>query len=254
VRKRISVLVLDHDFSDLSVCTFWLPANLPLTTYAMRTYTTEAWTNASIYFYAATVGANGGAYRLDNVGVYAQPGGPVAATTCLDPMTPAATTESSSSELVGNGAFTTGALTPWGVFGTITHQIAGGVFEFIRPSSTPPAGVLLQPTGQTAAPNQILTATFQLGNSSAVRKRVTVILHDSNFSDLSACTFWIPPGQALTTYTYRTYATQAWANATISFYPATTDLLQWIRLDNVSLRRTPGTAITGAHCVEPGGS
>ena len=44
------------------------------------------------------------------------------------------------------------------------------------------------------AANQILTATFQLGNSSGVRKRVTVILHDSDFCDLSACTFWLAAG------------------------------------------------------------
>ncbi len=253
VRKRISVLVLDHDFSDLSVCTFWLPPQLPLTTYAIRTYTTRAWANAAIYFYAATAGSDGGAYRVDDVSLQVQTDGPIRSTTCLDPLVPEATGQPDGSTLLGNGDFAAGALGPWGVFGTLTHQITGGVFEFLRPNNTPPAGVVFQATGQAMAANQILSATFQLGNSSPVRKRVTVILHDTDFSDLSACTFWLPPGQALSDYVYRAYTTKPWANAMLSVYAASIDAQQWIRLDNVTLRRTSGTTITGTQCVEPGG-
>jgi len=253
VRKRISVLVLDSNFSDLSVCTFWLPPNLPLTAYGMRTHTTQAWANASIYFYAASEGTNGGAYRIDDVALQVQPDGPVTATTCLDASAPIASGSSPEPTLLVNGNFDTGALAPWGLFGTITQRILAGVFEFIRPDNTPPSGVVVQVTGQAMTANQILTATFQLGNSSAVRKRVTVLIHDSDFSDLSACTFWLAPGQPLSNYAYRTHATKAWTNAMISFYPATTDELQWIRLDNVTLQRTPGTPIAGTQCIEPGG-
>lgn len=253
VRKRISVLVLDHDFSDLSVCTFWLPPNLPLKGYSMRTHTTKAWTNASIYFYAATEGSNGGAYRLDDVALQVQPDGPVTSTSCLDPLTAFGGIDPTGPSLLVNGDFGTGTLAPWGLFGTITQRIAGGVFEFIRESNAPPSGVVVQATGQTMYSGELMSATFQLGNSSPVRKRVTVILHDSDFSDLSACTFWLAPGQPLSSYVYRTYATKAWTNAMISFYPATTDSLQWIRLDNVTLQRTPSTVIAGTHCIEPGG-
>jgi hypothetical protein len=101
--------------------------------------------------------------------------------------------------------------------------------------------------------DHILTSTFQLGNSSGVRKRVTVIIHDNDFSDLSACTFWLDPGQPLSTYAYRTFTTKAWTNATLSVYPATVGAAQWIRLDNVTFQRTPGTAIVGTECIEPGG-
>jgi hypothetical protein len=115
-----------------------------------------------------------------------------------------------------------------------------------------PAGVLLQATGQTMSANQILTATFELGNSSLVRKRVTVILHDNDFSDLSACTFWLEPGQPLSPYVMQTFATQSWLNATVSVYPATTGVEPWIRLDNVTFQRTPSAATTGTACIEPG--
>jgi hypothetical protein len=83
---------------------------------------------------------------------------------------------------------------------------------------------------------------------------VTVLLHDADFSDLSACTFWLAPGAPLSTFTVRTFATKAWSNATVSVYPSTVGLDQWIRLDNVSLRQTPGTTIVGTECLEPGSS
>jgi hypothetical protein len=156
-------------------------------------------------------------------------------------------------EMLTNGNFDTGQLTPWGTFGTITYQIAAGVFEFIR-NPGQPAGVVLQPTGQSLSDNDIITATFQLGNSSSVRKRVTVLLHDSSFSDLSACTFWLPPGLPLSDYTMRAFATQGWTNATLSVYGATASPDQWIRLDNASFKRTPATAITGTLCMEPTGT
>ena len=40
VRKRISAII--DDFSDISVCTFWLQPNTPMRTYVMRTHTDEA--------------------------------------------------------------------------------------------------------------------------------------------------------------------------------------------------------------------
>jgi hypothetical protein len=67
VRKRISVLIHENFFSDSSLCTFWLEANAPTRTYRMRTHTTRPWTNATLSFYAASVGSNGGNYVLDNV-------------------------------------------------------------------------------------------------------------------------------------------------------------------------------------------
>jgi hypothetical protein len=259
VRKRISVLVLDSNFSDLAVCTFWIPANTPLTTYQMKTHTTQAWANASIYFYAASAGSNGGYYRLDNVSMHYLPlpvagPGADARTECVDPTAPVPPGGPDSGDLLVNGDFGTGSLTPWGTFGTITWQISGGIFEFIKPTSTPPAGVVLQPTGQAMTANQLISATFQLGNSSGVRKRVTVLLHDNDFSDLSACTFWLAPGQPLSTYTYKAFATKAWTNATLSVYPATVGAQQWMQLDNATLKRTPAATNLGAECIEPGGS
>ena len=251
VPKRIAVLVQESDFSDLAVCTFWLPADAEGIPYAMRVRTTKAWTNATIAFYAASTDVPFGYYRIDDVSMQAVAGPASTRVDCVDVMNPGATGGPDGPDLLGNGDFSSGMLAPWGTFGTITYQVAGGVFEFIRPSSTPPSGVLLQPTGQAVPAGTILTTTFELGNSSAVRKRVTVILHDLNFSDLAACTFWLEPGQPLSAYAIRAYTTRAWADATLSVYPATTGLHEWIRLDNVTFRTTPGTVIIGTECVEP---
>ena len=69
------MLIIDSDFSDITVCTFWLAPGAPLRTYTMRTHTTKAWTNAAIYFYAATKGQDGGFYQLDNVSLTLRSGG-----------------------------------------------------------------------------------------------------------------------------------------------------------------------------------
>ena len=83
---------------------------------------------------------------------------------------------------------------------------------------------------------------------------MTVLVHDGNFSDLAACTFWLAPGQPLSNYALRTYATKAWTNATVSVYPATvgtSPTAEWLLLDNVTLAHTTAVVL-GAECYEPG--
>jgi hypothetical protein len=249
VRKRITVILHDLNFGDLQICSFWLDAGAPLRTYRMRTHTTQTWTNATIAFYAASTGSDGGAYRLDNVQVYALQGQAVDRTECVDPTTPLAVQIADSATILTNGDFSAG-LAPWGTFGQITHQISGGVFEFARPAGTP-AGVVLQATGVAQANDTRLTATFSLGNSSGVRRRVTAIIHDFDFTDLAACTFWLAPGQPLSTYTMKFFTTDTWENTTFALYPSDVNEQQWIQLDNVSLRITPSATLTGSECIEP---
>jgi hypothetical protein len=124
VRKRVSVLIIDADFSDLHVCTFWIPANQALTTYEMRTHTTKAWDNAALYFYAASPGSDGGAYRVDNVSLQYTPGVDIDQTECLDPLAPPPTGDPPGPNLLINGDFETGGISPWVLFGQIAGQVA----------------------------------------------------------------------------------------------------------------------------------
>jgi hypothetical protein len=179
------------------------------------------------------------------------PSGSSLRTECVEPFSPAPPGGPAGPDLLVNGSFAAPFEAPWGLFGQINGAVHNGVFEFVKLPGTP-GGVVLQPTTLGMALNQFLTAQMDLGNSSAVRKRVTVLVHDADFSDLAACTFWLPPGLPLSTYQMRLRVTKAWTNATLSIYPATTGLDQWIRLDNVSLRRTPGLDINGTECFEPG--
>ncbi len=257
IRQRVSVLLIDADFSDVTVCTFWLDPSAPMRTYRMRSHTNRSWANAAIYFYAATTAsfaANGGYLRLDNVSYNYNATGSSTRTDCVDPTSPAPPGGGDSANLLANGDFSAGQA-PWATFGTITGGVTNGVFEFIRTSGLP-AGVLLQATGAAVSQNEFLTATVDLGNSSAARKRVTFLIHSNDFSDLSACTFVLPPGLPLSTYQMKMRATRPWAagtstGATLSIYGATVGTDQWIRVDNASLRRTPGSAIQGTECLEP---
>jgi hypothetical protein len=254
VRKRISVLVQDTDFSDLSVCTFWLPPNLALTTYEIRTHTTRPWTDVTIAFYAGTPGSDGGAYQIDNVSLRAVAEGAIDRTECVDPTRPVPPGGPDGPTLLVNGDFEAGLPPPWGLFGHINAQVFSGVLWFQRTSVTPPAGVVLQPTGQTATAGEIFTAAFEFSSTYSTRRRVTVLIHDNDFTDLAACTFWLEPGQALQPYQMRTFATKAWTNATVSIYPATADTSGWLRVDNVTFSRTPGATFSGTDCVEPASS
>ena len=258
VRQRVSVLIIDSDFSDLSVCTFWLEPSAPMRTYRMRAHPTRPWANAAIYFYAATTNSsttNGGYARLDNVSLSDNPTGSTRRTECEDPTSPPHTPGApASASLIANGDFA-GGMASWTTLFTITSQVSNGVFEFIRTAGLP-GGVLLQQTGAAVSANEFLTATLDLGNSSPVRKRVTVVVHAADFTDLAACTFWLPPGLPLSTYQMRMRATTAWTagagtGATLSVFGATVGLDQWIRLDNVSLQRTPGFPLVGTECLEP---
>jgi hypothetical protein len=249
VRKRIAVLMLDSSFADQSVCTFFLEPFAPMRTYRMRMHTSQPWNDAAIYFYAATPGSSGGNYLLDNVAMQVDPNVSTLRTDCVDPTTPAAAGGAVGPNLVANGDFSSGTST-WFTEG-LTHQVSGNVFEFLRPTSAPPAGVVIHAIGPVAA-GEILTAVFDLGNSSSLRRRVTVLVQDLDFSDQQVCTFFLSPGQPLATYEIRTHTTKAWTNGAIAFYVASVGLEQWYRLDNVAVHRTPGLSTVGSECMEPG--
>lgn len=254
MRKRLTVLLHDSDFSDLLVCSFWLAPMQTAQTYQMRTYTTEAWTNASVSFYASSNDGQNG-YQIDNVVLNSDGTANVGQTLCIDPNAPAPGIGVDSGNLIVNGDFAAATIAPWFTWATpllsdIQWQVSGGVFEFSRLPSAQSA--LVAQYMNTAAPaNTPIEAMFDIGNGSAIRKRVTVIAHDADFSDLAVCTFWLPPNAPLGTYLMRAYVTDAWTNATFSVY-ASTGGAGVYRLDNVSVQARPTLVVVGVECYEPG--
>ncbi|MDZ4764873.1 MAG: M12 family metallo-peptidase [Chloroflexota bacterium] len=261
-RKRVTVLAHAADFSDLQVCTFWLEPNAPLRQYVMRTFTNIPWMPATVSIYASV--ADGvGWYQVDDVSLTYQPTMSVTSTQCTDPTAPPATT-SDPTELLANGAFSSG-LTNWGLFTSpgpttdddMVYRVERGVFEYyrrIRADGQSNSAVILQDSGDPMISGDVIQAQFSLGNSSNFRKRITVLLHANDFSDLQACTFWLAPNSALAVFTMRTFTTQAWRSATISFYASTADSAEWARIDNVSLKRLPNVALGGTACYIGGAS
>jgi len=106
------------------------------------------------------------------------------------------TQSSGSANLIQNGGFDSG-LSGWLTYATpdpsyLVASVVGGVLEFYRqppPPGTSNQATVFQVTGVPVARAGGLEARFDLGNSSTSRKRVSVLILDSNFSDLSVCTF-----------------------------------------------------------------
>ena len=246
-RKRVTLLIHDADFSDLQVCTFWLPPNAPMQTYRMTARTSEAWANVTLSIYASSNDGTA-AYQIDNASLKLILTPTSSRTLCFDPNAPPADLQPDSADWLANGDFSAG-FANWAQFFSINTQIAGGLLEF--QGTGIPTGVAFQETANAAPAGTIIEARFDIG-SSAPRRRVTVLLRDADFSDLRVCTFWLPPNAALSSYVMRAYTTEAWTGASISFYPSTSGMDGWYRLDNVSFRARPSLNIVGTECYPPG--
>jgi hypothetical protein len=253
IRKRVMVLIHDRDFSDSIVCSFWLEANTPLATYQMRGKTGKNWIAGVMSVYAASADS-AGYIRLDNVEMYQVPGLVVNETLCIEP-TPPTGSGPDGANLVQNGSFT-GSTAPWQFFVNPSPAFAGsrllnGVFEFYRSPGSVSATVY-QNTGVTIPARSIIEARFDLGNSSSARKRVVILLHRGDFTDLQVCAFWLNPGTPLTTFVMQTYNPIQWVNASISIYVSPGDGLGWLRVDNVQMLRRPAINTVGTECLLPG--
>ena len=120
----------------------------------------------------------------------------------------------------------------------------GGVFEFIKLAGTP-AGVVLQATG-AGDDGRIRSADGELPAREQQRR--------AQARDRASCTTttsrtcrparsgWRRASRCPPTRIGRSRR-RRWTNATLSVYPATIGPDQWIRLDNVTLKRTPSAAI-----------
>jgi hypothetical protein len=151
--------------------------------------------------------------------------------------------------LLKNGDFS-GGMANWATWDAITYQVSGGRFEFYRnPGGV--SAVVMQMLGIAMPDNRYLELSLQLGNSSSIRKRALIILHDNDWSDQAVCSFWLPPYTPLRTYYMRTQTTEPWFQAQLSVYAATADGMGWLQLDNVVLNYRPDLSTDVTMCFDP---
>jgi mannan endo-1,4-beta-mannosidase len=251
LRKRVTVIVHDSDFSDLQACSYWLPPNSPLRTYRVLGATTEAWSSAQVSVYVSTAD-NQGWVRVDNVSLAPNAAATTTQTTCIDPLTAAPIGGPDGVNLIRNGQFTSNQVTPWFIYGKARVRVISAYAEFNRLSGTP-AGVMGQNTNAAIGANRPIEVRLDLGNPSGMRKRVVVLVHDGDFSDLRMCSFWLRPNMPTGRFVIRTTTTEAWSNASVSVYPSTVDAsTSFLRMDNVVLRERPSMTVSGTECYAPG--
>jgi Tol biopolymer transport system component len=149
---------------------------------------------------------------------------------------------------VRNGDFSEG-MNYWATWDAITYQVQNGVFQFYRNSGGHSAA-LLQNTGSPLEAGEPLEFRVDLGNLSSVRKRVVILLHDADWSDLQVCSFWLPPNEGTRTYRMETFADTAWSSTMVSIYAGVADGMGWIQVDNVSLN-IPLSSNDSTRCIDP---
>mgnify|MGYP005841405571 CR=1 FL=1 len=250
-RKRVTLLLHDSDFSDLQVCSFWLPPFAPMMAYTMRARTTKAWSAANLSVYAASVDMQG-YIRLDDVALHQRPMPDNAFSQCLDPRSPEPQPGEDSANLIRNSDFNAG-MDHWLTYGNIGWRIDSGRFEFYRLPGLVSAEVF-QMTGAGVPAGSPLDLTLDLGNSSSVRKRALLVLHDADWSDLAVCAFWLAPNTPPLTVQMRAFTTEAWTDVSVSAYAAQPDGLGWLQVDNVALYHRPAMAVNGTNCASAASS
>jgi beta-mannanase len=152
-------------------------------------------------------------------------------------------------DIVGNGNFSAGT-NGWGTSGQITSRVNNGVFEFYQNVGGSQA-VLFQNMARPNPSRGGFEVRVDLGNSSGVRKRTVVILHDRDFSDLNMCSIWLEANAPLRTYVMQTASKEAWTSTMLSIYSSANDGQGWVRLDNVSVVQSTAVSVTQTKCINP---
>jgi Tol biopolymer transport system component len=154
--------------------------------------------------------------------------------------------------LIANGDFGSGNIFPWQFFDDLLFEVDAGVLYFARDPGTNPS--LLHAINYPMAPGTALELQFDLANFSAERRRLTILLHDQDFTDFQVCTFWQPPDQDFVRYTVVIPTAIAWQFPYVSFYPSTENPPSGVGaygLDNVELRIAPDQSVRSVQCLDP---
>lgn len=243
--KTVNVMVHSQDWSSNFNCVYlvpWLP-NGAMQSYSLRFRTPTAFTPMVVQIWAS--GDASMALTLDNV-VLRTAATSVTSTECsVSPPT--------NVNLVQGGDFSAG-LGSWAPFNAQMRTVspAGNpMMELARDASSTYGG-FYQYMPFSAAANDKLEFTFQLGNNSSTNRVINMLLRDGDWLDTHSCFLNLPAFSPVTTYTMRVRTTIAWQNIVlqgwvqVGTYP--TDPVYPFRFDNLELRSLPSLTVTSTDC------
>jgi len=175
------------------------------------------------------------------------------------PVTVNVDTVTSLPNLVQNSGFASGE-TNWQEFGGGSGSVVSGAYQFQRTSGSDAFTIFQTMTPDFAAETEF-ELRFDMRNSGATQKRVTVVIWDAAFGRQRACSFWLDTSATLRTYQILGDVPDGttWTDVTVHFYassspPAGND--GFYILDNVILRQRPdlptqGSEILETLCIDP---
>lgn len=254
--RRVTVILHSNDWTDMQVCTFLINASQPLSNYGMEVFTLRAWTNATISFYSSRDYGRGWT-RLDDVTLRVDNTLPGNRVSCIDPYRTPGVGGENSPNYISNSQFSNGT-NSWSFSGEYVSRVQNGVLEMYTKTGGPAANMFQDLASQYFIETNggMSELTFQMGNSSANRKRMSVLLHDGFFAHIYFCTFWVNANSGLANYTMRVSPSIHLGNMfmrNIAFYVSPFDNLGWLRLDNITLRERQALWVVGTECYYPTG-
>lgn len=244
-RKVATVVLHNGDWSDAYLCRFVVPAGTPTRTYNMRFKTGQNWTRL-IYAVYLDPADGRSAFVIDNASVrylpsLSVPAGPA---TCTAPLA------APNVNMIENGTFNNGAAA-WRAVKDIAWQVTNGMLlAYHKTGGTSAAWYQYSehvlPAG---APYQL---TLELGNSSSVSKRVDLVLHDPDWTDVQTCSFTLPARLPLTSFVMRGKTARAWPAVVPALYIWPADGQAAVQVDNIDMRYLPSLSVSGLSCGQVG--
>ena len=143
-----------------------------------------------------------------------------------------------------NGDFSSG-LNNWLFLTDVSRSVVNGVLNAYRANASSYGVFKQNMTSFSAAPGQVLEASFRMGNSSAVTKNVQVFLTSYTGGGAGSfyCEYVVPPGAPLTAYRMIGPAGAGWTGTGVSIHFAIVqpDNRPTLLFDDVAVRQYPFT-------------
>ena len=154
--------------------------------------------------------------------------------------------------LLTNPSFASG-LAPWNTVNFSAGGVVNGVLEVTQPT-TVEYGVVWQSLNTMLPANTPMSFSVALGNSSAVPKRVQVILRTSNWAQAATCEFVLPANSPLAAYSVRVRTAAVWGDILAQVWTFAPDGLPAVRIDSADLQYQPTLTVnTTPDCLNQGG-